>query len=85
MKRAGYDAIIITGKSKDKVYIDISEEEIEIKDATALWGKTTGETQALLGDKRGKLVIGPAGENLVRYASLFSQERVAGPIRAFPR
>lgn len=78
MKRAGYDAIIITGKSKDKVYIDISEEEIEIKDATALWGKTTGETQALLGDKRGKLVIGPAGENLVRYASLFSQERVAG-------
>lgn len=78
LKRAGFDALIITGKSPDKVYLDISEVGIEIKDATDLWGKTTGETQELLGPKRGKLVIGPAGENLVRYASLFSEERVAG-------
>lgn len=78
LKRAGFDAVVITGKSRDKVYLDITDEGIEIKDATHLWGKTTSETQELLGDKRGKLVIGPAGENLVRYASLFSQERVAG-------
>lgn len=78
LKRAGYDALVITGKSQGKVYLDISEEGIEIKDATSLWGKKTGETQALLGAKRGTLVIGPAGENLVRYAALVSQERVAG-------
>ena len=78
LKRAGYDALIISGKSRDKVYIDITEEEIVLKDAGDLWGKMTSETQELLGEKRGALVIGPAGENQVRYAALFSQERVAG-------
>lgn len=78
LKRAGDHALVIAGKSRDKVYLDIDEEGIEIKDAASLWGKKTGETQALLGARRGTLVIGPAGENLVRYAALVSQERVAG-------
>lgn len=78
MKRAGLDALIISGKSEDKVYLDINEEGISIKNAAPLWGKKTGETQALFGAKRGALVIGPAGENLVRYAAVVSGERVAG-------
>jgi len=79
LKRAGYDALIISGKSEDKVYLDISEEGILIKDAGGLWGKSTSKAQELLGaNKRGTLVIGPAGENLVRYAALVSEERVAG-------
>jgi len=79
LKRAGYDGLVITGKSPDRVYIDINEEEIHIKGATHLWGKNTGEAQELLGGKdRGKLVIGIAGENMVRYAALISQERAAG-------
>lgn len=77
LKRAGYDGLIITGKSPDKVYLDISPDGIACKDATGLWGKTTSQTQELL-SPGGKLVIGPGGENMVRYASLVSQERAAG-------
>lgn len=78
LKKTGYDALVITGKSNDKIWIDINENDISFQDATSLWGKTTGETQKMLGGRTGKIVIGPAGENLVRYASVFSGERTAG-------
>ena len=78
LKKAGYDALIITGKAKDKVWIEIVNEEVSIHKADDLWGKLTGETQALLGGKTGKIVIGPAGENLVKYAAIFSEDRAAG-------
>ena len=78
LKRAGYDALVITGKAEEKVWLEITEEEILFHDASDLWGKTTGETQEILGGRRGKLVIGPAAENLVRYAGLFSGDRTAG-------
>lgn len=72
-KHAGYDAIIIEGKSENPVYLWIEDGKVEIKDARHLWGKTTGECQKLipeeLGDKNVHISqIGPAGENLVRYA-----------------
>lgn len=79
LKRAGYDGLIICGKSREKVYIDITDEEISIKNAEYLWGKNTGEAQELMGgNNRGKLVIGIAGENMVRYAAVISEERAAG-------
>jgi len=79
LKRAGFDGLIIFGRSKEKVYIDIHQGEIIIKSARDIWGKNTGETANLLGGtKRGTLVIGIAGENLVRYAAVISQERAAG-------
>lgn len=78
LKRAGYDALIITGKSDEKIYIDIIDDNVNFNDAGDLWGKTTGEAQELLAGNRGKLVIGPAGENLVKYAGVFSDERTAG-------
>ncbi|MDF2530657.1 MAG: Tungsten-containing aldehyde:ferredoxin oxidoreductase [Clostridia bacterium] len=78
LKKAGYDALIITGKSKSKIWIEIVNDTISFHDAESLWGKKTGETQLLLGGKTGKIVIGPAGENLVRYAAIISEERVAG-------
>ncbi|HNZ83570.1 MAG TPA: aldehyde ferredoxin oxidoreductase family protein [Sedimentibacter sp.] len=79
LKSAGYDGLVISGKSKEKVYIEISENRIEIKDASHLWGKTTGQTQDMLGNRSvGKFVIGPAGENMVRYAAVISDERAAG-------
>lgn len=79
LKRAGFDGLIICGKSSEKVYIDINDENITIKNADYLWGKNTSEVQELLGPKNiGKLVIGIAGENLVRYAAVISEERVAG-------
>jgi len=79
LKRAGYDGVIITGRSKQKVYIDITETAIEIKNADHLWGLLTAEAQEKMGEpKRGKLVIGPAGENKVLYAAVISEERAAG-------
>lgn len=78
LKKAGYDALIITGKSKNKIWIEIIDDKIKFHDANNLWGKTTGETQEILGGKSGKIVIGPAGENLVKYAGIFSGERAAG-------
>lgn len=79
LKRAGYDGLIISGKSKEKIYIEIVDGKIEIKDAQHLWGMTTSRTQEILGSKNvGKFVIGPAGENMVRYAAVVSDERAAG-------
>lgn len=78
LKRAGLDALIIVGKSEDFIYLDVSEDGIEFKDAEFLRGKHTGETQELLPKKAGKFVIGPAGENLVKYACVVSDERAAG-------
>jgi len=77
LKGAGYDALVISGKAPNKTYINISDEGIELRDATSMWGKTTGEAKEMLGEG-GKLVIGEAGENLVRYACVVNQERVAG-------
>ncbi len=79
LKKAGYDAIIISGKSPEPVIIDIENQVIVVKSAKHLWGKNTSEAQDLLGPKnRGKLVIGIAGEHLVRYAAVISEERAAG-------
>ena len=78
LKRAGYDALIITGKARKPVYLDIGEEAVTIEDAGELWGLDTEKVQEKLPPKRGKLVIGPAGENLVKYAAVFSQDRAAG-------
>jgi len=77
LKRAGFDALIVTGKSPKPVYLWVKDNEIEIKDASHLWGKITGEAQAAirqeLGDEHIRLsLIGPAGENLVNYACIMS-------------
>lgn len=79
MKRAGYDAIIIVGKADEHTYLVIKPDmKVEFKNADALWGKKTGESQELIPEKGDKFVIGPAGENLVRYACVVSNERAAG-------
>ena len=78
LKFAGFDAIIIKGKSPKPVYLWIDNGKAELRDAGHLWGKTTGETQAILYDELEDdkqieiLQIGPAGENLVRYAALIN-------------
>lgn len=77
LKRAGYDGIVVRGKSEKPVYLDISDESVEIKDAAHLWGMNTQEAQEAMG-KGGTMAIGPAGENLVKFASIVSQERSHG-------
>ena len=79
LKRAGWDGIVVRGKAKSPVYIDINNDIVKIEDAAALWGKNTEETKELMGDKKaGKMVIGPAGEHLVKYATIVSQDRSHG-------
>lgn len=72
LKYAGYDGIILEGRSEEKVYLWINDDEVEIKDASRWWGLDTYEVQALIRRTHGKEVqtvcIGPAGENLVRIA-----------------
>ncbi len=79
LRGAGYDGIIITGISKKPVYLWVSDKEVEIRDASHLWGKDTFETEELIreeaGDKRVKVMsIGPAGENLVKYAAIVNDK-----------
>ena len=78
LKRAGYDGIILRGQSKQPCVISIVDRRVTISDAGELWGKNTEETQEAFPKIYGKLVIGPAGEHLVRYAAAVSGERVAG-------
>lgn len=71
LKRAGFDVVIVEGKATTPVYIAIRNGEAVIKDGSHLWGKTTGEVQKMLQQTEGKVrvaQIGPAGENLVKYA-----------------
>ncbi|MBA7530036.1 hypothetical protein ES705_22239 [subsurface metagenome] len=78
LKKAGFDAIIIKGSSPTPVYLYIIDGKVEIKDATHLWGKDTGETQKIikneLADDKVRIAqIGPAGENLVRFANIVNE------------
>ncbi|PKP58658.1 aldehyde ferredoxin oxidoreductase [Candidatus Atribacteria bacterium HGW-Atribacteria-1] len=78
LKKAGFDVIIIKGSSSVPVYLYIEDGKIEIKDATHLWGKDTGETQKIIkeeltDDKIRIAQIGPAGENLVRFANIVNE------------
>ena len=77
LRKAGYDALVICGIAPKKTYIRIDEEEVKLLDATDMWGLSTGEAQDMMGPG-GKLAIGIAGENLVRYACVASRDRVAG-------
>ena len=71
LKKAGYDAVVMEGKSEKPCYLLIEDEKVEILDAADLWGKNSFEAQDLLEKKHGKnsgvLLIGPGGENLVRF------------------
>ncbi len=81
MKRAGWDGMVVRGKASKPVYIEIEDEKVEIKPADHIWGMDTQESQkALLGKntKGGTMAIGPAGENLVKFAAVVSQERCHG-------
>jgi len=75
LKRAGYDGLIIRGKAPGPVWLDIGEEGAALKDASGLWGKGALEVQRELAGKQGSMAIGPAGENLVRFACVMSGER----------
>lgn len=77
LKHAGYDLIIIEGKAQRPVYLWIKDNLVEIKDASEIWGKTTKDTLTYIRREHDDQVIkcasiGPAGENLVKYACIMN-------------
>lgn len=79
-KTAGYDGLLISGKSAKPIYLEIDSQGVKFQDAAHLWGMDTVETQQALSSDRniGVLAIGPAGENRVRYANIASGHRFLG-------
>jgi aldehyde:ferredoxin oxidoreductase len=82
LKKLGYDGIIIKGASDTPVYLELTENNVNVKDATSLWGKGIFETskrlKEIIGANSRVACIGPAGENLVKYAIIASEDKAAG-------
>jgi len=79
LKRAGYDAVIFTGKSEKLVYAWIDDDTVQLMDAQHLKGKSPQETETTIRDELGDFyirvsAIGEAGENLVRTACIMNDE-----------
>lgn len=77
IKAAGYDGIVVSGASRDPVYLYVKDDSVEIRDASKLWGLRGLELVRALRDDVGRdlpsLYIGPAGENLVRTAAVMAR------------
>lgn len=77
LKFAGFDSIVIRGKAVEPVYLWIHDGEAELRDASQLWGKITGDVESEIKSKLKDsdieiLQIGPAGEKMVRFASILN-------------
>lgn len=83
LKYAGYDLLIVEGKAEKPVYLWIKDDQVEIRDASHLWGQTVPDTTDLVRaetDEDAKVAcIGPAGERLVLFANVMNEmHRAAG-------
>ncbi|RLI87127.1 MAG: aldehyde ferredoxin oxidoreductase [Archaeoglobales archaeon] len=83
LKFAGFDAIVVEGKSDEPVYLEVTDGTAEIRFAGDLWGKNVFDTDRILRKKVGRrcsvACIGPAGENQVLFACIMNDEhRAAG-------
>jgi len=80
-KRSGFDGLVVTGRSAEKVWIHITPDGVTFHDAQPLWGLTTSRTEASIkgevGEKCCVACIGPAGENLVLFTGIVSETRTA--------
>jgi aldehyde:ferredoxin oxidoreductase len=82
IRKAGYDALVIEGKASTPIILHVKDKTVEFLDAKDLWGKSSFEVEDQLRKKfynlAGIVSIGPAGENLVRFATVVSQNGRAG-------
>lgn len=82
MRKAGYDAIIVEGKSKKPIVLLVQDKQIDFIGAGDLWGLDSFKTESMLrqvyGPAAGILTIGQGGENLVKFANIVCQEGRAG-------
>lgn len=82
LKFAGFDGLIVHGKSEKPVYLFIQDGAAEIRDASSLWGRGAVEVREILKSELGSqarvIANGPAGENLVVFANLLADEDASG-------
>jgi aldehyde:ferredoxin oxidoreductase len=87
LKWSGFDGLLFSGKANDPVYAYVEDGEVELRDASHLWGKSTHETRETIeeevdgsyGKNLSYMGIGQAGENLVRYGAIVNEDdRVSG-------
>jgi aldehyde:ferredoxin oxidoreductase len=83
LKFAGYDALIVEGKSEKPVYIHINNDQVKIRKADMIWGMETFDTQSFLkhhlkDQQLRTACIGPAGENLSKMACIINERRAFG-------
>ncbi len=77
LRKAGFDAVRVIGKSADPAFLEIRNGKVRILSASNVWGRNTEETQAALKEHGRTLCIGQAGENLVRIAGVALEDRMA--------
>ena len=82
LKFSGFDAIIVEGRAEKPVYLWVHDGQAEIRDASHLWGRTTGEVEEAIRNELGdsKIMVAqidPAGEKLVRYACVLNNRKHA--------
>jgi len=75
LKYAGYDSLVVTGRATKPVYISINNNDVQIKDASNLWGMDSYQTPKIIREETCNpntqiVCIGPAGENMVAYATI---------------
>ena len=83
LKAAGLDGLSVTGRAPTPVYLSVHDGEVDVRDASALWGLDTQQTQkavqAELSAKASVACIGPAGENRILFAAIMNdKDRAAG-------
>ena len=82
LKRAGWDGIVVHGVSDKPVYLYINNDTVELRDGSHLWGKVTGDVEDKIREDHDDQFIrvaqiGPAGENLVRFACVMNDGKEA--------
>ncbi len=79
LARCGYDALVITGRAAQPTYLVVQDGTVEFRDASRIWGMTTGDADYFIQRKvpaqAAIALIGPAGENLVRFACVVTEGR----------
>jgi len=83
LKFAGYDLLLLEGRAPKPVYLFIYDDVVQLRDAAGVWGKTTSETEDGIREELGipglrVAGIGPAGENLVRFACIINDKHTGG-------
>jgi len=79
LRWAGFDGLAITGKAQKPVYLYVTDETVEVRDASDLWGKGVHETIRRFQEKYGEkdltvMAIGPAGESQVKFAAWINED-----------